>query len=271
MMSKEEINQYVDKSMEQEVMSSEASKKMEQKSKEEKEGYMSANEKFTSEEDQEETLESLAAKLRADIKSDYYKQKKDLNQKQKERSSIFGSTSGFDSSSDIKSGSDVDFNSPDISDSTQLDFDEKTGKINTKKLFDNMYQDESKQDESEYIVNLGNENTDEAKLNMELDSQWKQMQEYGEGIMYGASTKRKAVLAKEFLREQHVERLIPRKLIESLKNYDQPKLEFDNVDSIREEYEVSKNMDYTMLNTSIFVEIYKEKLQGFRSRKDELG
>lgn len=66
-------------------------------------------------------------------------------------------------------------------------------------------------------------------------------------------------MAKEFLREQHADRLIPRRLLEQLDRYDLPKMQVDSVDEVIEEFEIGKKNRYDTLNTGIFVEIYKEK------------
>lgn len=156
-------------------------------------------------------------------------------------------TTGPDSGSDIKSG------------------DEGIDSIGTKfdsigdGLFDNVYDEMNPR--TGKADGEDSTKTPMAKMEDDLEKQWESMEQMGNELMYGASSTRKSVLAKEFLREQHVERLIPKRFLENLHRFETPKLEHESVKGIREDYESTKKVDFDVLNTSIFSEVYREKIE----------
>ena len=124
-------------------------------------------------------------------------------------------TTGPDSGSDIKSG------------------DEGIDSIGTKfdsigdGLFDNVYDEMNPR--TGKADGEDSTKTPMAKMEDDLEKQWESMEQMGNELMYGASSTRKSVLAKEFLREQHVERLIPKRFLENLHRFETPKLEHESV------------------------------------------
>lgn len=219
-MSKTEIEEHVDNSMDQgkittDPYEADRAKKDEAEKAQNKE-FMSADEKFTSEEDNADfDIDKMAEQLRSQVKMDYNESQAEMRKKSsKSRDGLYAQdTSGVDSGSDIKSGDEA-------VDSIGSKFDTVSDG-----LFDNVYDEMNprltKEEDSS--------KTPMAKMEDDLEKQWEFMEQMGNELMYGASSTRKSVLAKEFLREQHVERLIPKRFLENLHKFETPKLEHESV------------------------------------------
>ena len=221
-MSQEEIQEKIDEGYDQTAINEDPlEKEREIKRRQKDDEFLSAEEKFTSEEDNSnKSIDDIHLEMKSALKKEFKTFQKDYaldNQKNQKHNLLSTDGSGLDQSSDIKSGDEAQTDIGEI--------DQKLDALVPDNLFDNIYEDAGGAKNKEFSEMQKKMDAEEK----ELESEWEQIEKMGDGILYGQDSSRKSILATEFLREQHIESFIPKKLIEDFHNYSQPKQEFDDV------------------------------------------